>query len=217
MKNNCGIYTLEINNKFYVGSSNNLKHRFIVHRSHLIRNIHCNKYLQRSYNKYKNFKFEILEICNEEFLLTQEQYWINMLGTLNKNFGYNLSPIAGTTRGIKYSQEIRNKMSNSKKGKRFTENHKKNIGLSNKGRIVTQITREKISNTLSGRKLSEERILKACKEVHQYSDNNFIKKYKSVKQASIELNIDKSDIANCANGRLKRAGGFTFKYNYNEC
>lgn len=51
-----------------------------------------------------------------------------------------------------------------------------------------------------------------CKEVIQYGKNNkFIKKWDSITKASKGTKICKTDICDCANGKLKTAGGFKWK------
>ena len=76
-----GIYkiTNKINNKPYIGSSNNIKRRWRQHISLLNNNKHHSIKLQRAWNKYgqDNFKFEILEECEVEKLLYLEQFYID--------------------------------------------------------------------------------------------------------------------------------------------
>ena len=90
-----GIYQIRnlINNKIYVGSSKNIQIRFYNHRSKLKNNKHNNTYLQNSYNKYgkENFVYEIIEFCKEYKKIELEQYWIDRLGVVDKNIGYNIS------------------------------------------------------------------------------------------------------------------------------
>lgn len=78
-----GIYYIEnlINNKKYIGQSNNIKDRWRRHISELNKNKHHNDYLQKSWNKYgeNNFMFEIIEYCSIENLDDREQYWISDL------------------------------------------------------------------------------------------------------------------------------------------
>jgi len=85
------------NNKFYIGSSNNIRTRFYKHKSALKHNKHENRHLQRAYNKYgiKNFKFEVLEECLKEELLQKEQMWIDKLDCNNEDIGFNICKIAG--------------------------------------------------------------------------------------------------------------------------
>lgn len=116
-----GIYKIIniINNKIYIGSSCNIKARWQTHRDTLRKNIHHNKHLQKSYNKYgkDNFTFEIIELCDKEFLLIKEQYWLDLLNPTNNKIGYNNAQIAGSCLGIKQSKDACRKKSEISKGK----------------------------------------------------------------------------------------------------
>lgn len=99
-----GVYKIEnlINNKIYIGSSENVERRFTDHKYLLRKNIHHSVLLQRSWNKYGEdiFKFEAIEEC--ENILEREQYWMNLLLKADEylkgesNFfiknGYNILP-----------------------------------------------------------------------------------------------------------------------------
>ena len=51
------------------------------------------------------------------------------------------------------------------------------------------------------------------KEINQYSlQGEFIKKWNSVRSASLELKIDAVGIRKCADGIYKKSGGFIWKY-----
>jgi hypothetical protein len=51
------------------------------------------------------------------------------------------------------------------------------------------------------------------KEVFQYDlQNNFIQKFGSTREASRSLKIDQGNISLCCRGKLKTAGGYTWKY-----
>jgi group I intron endonuclease len=68
-----GIYQIKNlkNNKIYIGSSKNIKERFLQHKYNLKNNKHCNPILQNSWNKYgeENFEFIIIEIINNTLLI----------------------------------------------------------------------------------------------------------------------------------------------------
>lgn len=89
-----GIYkiTNAISGKIYIGSAFNLKKRFRVHRSLLLRGIHDNDHLQKSFNKYGNdaFTFSIMEYCDKTELDEKElqyigQYYGEMCYNINKS------------------------------------------------------------------------------------------------------------------------------------
>jgi len=73
-----GIYkiTNKINNKVYIGQSNNVEGRIAGHVKYLTLNKHKNKHLQSAVNQYGiiNFNFEIIEECIEEMLNERENY-----------------------------------------------------------------------------------------------------------------------------------------------
>jgi len=54
----------------------------------------------------------------------------------------------------------------------------------------------------------------ANKIISQYSLNgNFIKTFHSIKQASLETQVERSGISKCLKGHIKFSGGFTWRYN----
>lgn len=95
----CGIYCIEniVNNKKYIGSSIDIRSRWKHHINALNRNTHHSILLNRAWNKYKedSFKFYILEECLKNELIIKEQYYIDLFNSANKEFGYNIQPIAG--------------------------------------------------------------------------------------------------------------------------
>lgn len=76
-----GIYKIRnvVNQKFYVGSSNDVKDRFRKHRTLLRKNRHHCKHLQAAWNKYGEecFKFEVVDVIAEEAaLFAAEDAWL---------------------------------------------------------------------------------------------------------------------------------------------
>lgn len=116
-----GIYTITntANGKRYVGSSHNARQRWWQHTSSLDLGKHHSRYLQRAWNKYgaESFCFDVLEYVPENQLIEREQYWIDTLRAANPRYGYNISPTAGRTAGVKASDETRRKQSETRKGK----------------------------------------------------------------------------------------------------
>lgn len=107
-----GIYKIlnTVNKKFYVGSSKDIEGRKIGHLSELRRGVHHSKYLQNSWNKYKeeNFVFIILEKCPQKELIDREQYYIDELKPV-----YNVVQLAVPVGYQLLSQEVKDKISES--------------------------------------------------------------------------------------------------------
>lgn len=112
----CGIYKIynKKNNKYYIGSSKNLYDRLHIHFCRLRNNKHHNNHLQSSYNKYgyKNYDYDILEFCEEEFQFIREQYYITLLKP-EYNKTYNVI----ANKGFSPSAELRQRISNTLKDK----------------------------------------------------------------------------------------------------
>lgn len=107
-----GIYSItnKVNNKRYIGQSLNIKNRWRSHINELKKNSHINSHLQNAWNKYgeEKFDFEIIQICKQSDLDSNEQYWITYYDSL-KN-GYNLCSGGGGCSGYKHTAEELSKM-----------------------------------------------------------------------------------------------------------
>lgn len=151
--NESGIYVIynSLTNKRYIGSTVNLRRRITMHRCLLNKGKHFNGHLQNSWNKNKgkNFKFNILEkIVDKNELIKREQLWINYYKSCISEFGYNICSVAGTTLGIKFSEEVKKKM----RGRILSHEHKRKIVESRKWYSHSEQTRRKISIRNKGNK-----------------------------------------------------------------
>jgi group I intron endonuclease len=158
----CGIYCIKNteNNKRYVGFSVDIHRRFVTHKKLLKDNKHTNSHLQNAYNKYGKdcFEYFIVQELPEdnEILCDFEVYWIVYFDSFIENNGYNLtmggegiclkkhsdetkaklsrafkgrvSPAKGKT----MSQDQKDKISNSNKGKRPSNEHRMSMSISKK-------------------------------------------------------------------------------------
>lgn len=92
-----GIYEIKnkINNKVYIGSSNDIERRFNEHKMNLNNKKHHSYKLQKDWDEFGEgaFIFNIIELVDEENLLKdREQYYIDYFDSCNN--GYNVSAIA---------------------------------------------------------------------------------------------------------------------------
>lgn len=216
-----GIYQIMnlVNNKIYIGSTNNLINRKDNHFSELKRNAHRNEHLQRAVNKYgiDNFEFKIVEKCVINELNEREGFWCNQLNTYNDEYGYNIAIVnpnglhimAENTKlklsinhtGMKRSEATKEKQRKAKLGKSLGLSHKEKItpylihGFHNEEhRIKVQQSRQRV--------------------VLQYDLNdNFIQEFESIKKADDFLSTGKrNNISNCCLGKQKSCCGFKWKY-----
>lgn len=144
-----GVYLIvnTINGKMYVGSAKRFSARWSVHRSELNGGKHDNRHLQNAWNKYgaDAFTFREWEAVELDRLIEREQFWIDYFDATRR--GYNLSPVAGNTLGVKYTDEAKRRISVAKTGKPlppFSAEHRRKIGLANKGKVVSAATRAKL-------------------------------------------------------------------------
>lgn len=232
-----GIYQIRnlINGKVYIGSSVNMKQRKKQHFKKLKQQKHCNPKLQNAYNKYgeDNLVFEVVEIVlDKTILIEREQYYIDTLNAVNE--GYNICPTAGNTLGLKLSEEARYNIGRAQY-KPVVCLETKQVYASvleatnkclkrNKGSAIAQCCRG-TQITAGGYhwrhkedydKLTDTEI----RQIILYNPNpkrnilcvelNII--YESIATASKILNISRSAINHCCNGRKKTAGGYHWKY-----
>lgn len=256
MKSGIYIITCLINNKVYIGRAKNWKNRIGQHKKDLESKRHPNYHLQNAYNKYgkENFNFELLEeYLNEEFILpSMENYWCNILQAHNPKFGYNIAPtnpyakvnpsketrekISKANIGKKRTEEQNKIMSEKRKGKKLSEQHKINLGkslkgktkgrkiskehfdklqLGNKNRIISEELRKKYSEGVKNRLTFKEDMEKLHKTklipiIQLDLNDNFIKKWESAAEVERILKIFATSITSLVNGKSKSktAGGF---------
>lgn len=189
----CGIYCIEnlTNGKRYIGQSINIYERWENHKYALNGNRHGNEHLQRAWNKYgsMSFSFSILEKCEQDKLDLRESYWVHYYDSF-KN-GYNMTD-GGEANPMSYLN-IRKKVSEGIKGnkhwlgKHHTEESKMKISQGNKGKFVSEETREKLSIAKShpnGRIGKQSALSKSIKQINKYN-GEILNIFESIRQAEI--------------------------------
>ncbi len=151
----CGIYIIrnEANGKVYVGQSSDVTGRLKGHKRLLSRGVHFNPHLQHAFTLYGEsfFSFSEVETVNRDMLDSKEIAWISYYNSCNPDFGYNVASggmsfshseetklkISRAGIGRKLgppSDSARAKMRAAKLGRKLTEEHKKKISESGKGK-----------------------------------------------------------------------------------
>ena len=186
------------NGKVYIGitSKENVNQRWLKGLGYK----HC-PYIFNAILKYgwDNIKHEILlENLTEQEAQQKEIELIALYKSNNKRFGYNIEN--GGKGEYRMTEEIKEKISNSlkgkpswNKGKKLSAQHIENLKKSHMGK-----TKEKCHN---------------AKCVLQYDTNmRLIAEYNCVINASDATRISKTLIARCARKECKYAGGFIWIY-----
>lgn len=185
--------------KKYVGQTGDVEKRWKQHKS--VRNLNKkSSMIQRAIAKYgeDSFEFEIIEECTADNIDEREIHHIKINDCLSPN-GYNLLKGGASTSGG-HHMESRKKMS-----------------ASHKGKIITAITKARMSASQLGDKNPAfgggGTFIKA---VAQYDyDGHFIAAYSSCKEAAKALGkpmtAKRAAIASAANGSQKTAYGFQWR------
>ena len=159
-----GIYKIinVVNNKFYVGSSVNLRIRKAKHFSELRHNKHNNRYLQNAWNKYgeNSFIFVVVEeLVDGADTLAAENVWLKQ--HVGNVYCYNIgtdatAPMLGMcgelspTWGYKHTEESLIKIKLTSTGRISSEEVNKAKTIHLIGKPKSAEVRAKISATLSG-------------------------------------------------------------------
>jgi group I intron endonuclease len=161
-------------------------------------------------------KFEIIEEITDELLNEREVFWIKELNTFYRDNpkGMNMTR-GGDGGGVSWihDTERRKKQSESRKGENGTFY----------GRHHTEETKKILSEKIKkwnlennkqvpewGAKKGQE---KRKRQILMYDSNGiFVKEFKSLQEASKELNINRTCISDSISGKHSNAGGYIFKY-----
>ena len=149
-----GIYKIiSPSNKVYIGQSIDIERRFRHYKR-----LSCKDQV-KIYNSFLKYGvnahiFEVLELCDTEDLNNRERHYQDLYDSVAN--GLNLLYVKSEHFNGGHSEESKKKISNSKKGKTFTDEHKYKIGLSNSRRVMSAETKEKHRLAGLGRKASPE-------------------------------------------------------------
>ena len=152
-----GIYKIvnNINQKCYIGKSENIENRFKHHLNDLRKGCHYNKHLQRSFDRYgeNNFTFELIEECSLNQLNDREIFWIAFYKRK-----FNLYNICKGGEGGRMPDSIialnKEKISKANKGKAYTKHLGKENGMYGKHHSIE--TLQKISLNRKGKCLGKD-------------------------------------------------------------
>lgn len=211
----CGVYIIynKINNKCYIGSSCDIAKRFRQHKSKLRANIHYNKHLQSAWNKYgeENFVFEIREhVSHVDEAICRENVYIRIYKP-----EYNIIQV-NEKREFFHSEETKKKIGESSKGRKWTEEAKikyretkKLNGYKHPPEVIAKITEK-----LKGKVRSAETLkrMSDSQKGHKQSKESILKMIatkkknnKPVSEKTRKLLSEKSKGRKCTNRKCESA------------
>jgi group I intron endonuclease len=172
------------------------------------------------------FRVDILaENCSDQQLIDLELQFISSCNSLHPN-GYNhqFASVNGYV-----SQKTRAKMSDSHKGRKFSESHKIALGQANKGkhshqlknRPQSEMHRARISQSKLKYKFTQEHINNIARGANHPSarkiaqlnmHGELVAQYGCISDAERQTGIDGGNIAKACRGKYRQSGGFKWKY-----
>lgn len=168
--------------------------------------------ISNAIDKYgkENFKIELIDSANSvEELNEKEVYYINMLNSLSPN-GYNIDP-GGNNK--KMRQETKDKISSSNKGKVISELTRLRLSISHKGYKMKDDTKKKLSdiNKLKSidNKVREAASLKNSK-VYLLEKDGILYVITNMKKFAENNKHCKSNLSQLITGKKQTYKGFTF-------
>jgi len=199
-----GIYVIKclVNGKYYVGESVSIKKRLRRYKKERY------QVIGKALDRYGDENFEVYVEYLPNFkkidLLNLEEQLIIKFNSLVPS-GYNVCK-----RGLDLT------------GMKHTEESKKKIGDTHRGKVVSSKTREKLSKIFKGRKISQESIEKIRKKTKKPilqinpANDEIIAEWDSIKDATNFLSNGKNrtgDISKAIKGiRMKTAFGFRWEF-----
>lgn len=196
--------TNKVNGHIYIGQTiRTIEERFSEHKRKK------KSYISKALRHYGFENFIIEKIDNEnniEELNNKEYYWIKFCNCIHPN-GYNLCDGGGNTSNYHHTEESKQKMSNSKKGKYMGENNPF-FGKTHSDDIKLLLSKQR-----KGRKLTEE----WKKNVGIASQRKVINLdtkeiFNSINNAAKKYNLKSTHISRVCRGKRIKTGGFKWMY-----
>jgi group I intron endonuclease len=168
-----GIYSIRHldSDRRYIGSAVSIYHRWAAHRSYLTKGGHQNSYLQRAWVRYgaDRFIFEVIEYVDVDLLIEREQHWLNQFARPQL---FNLRRDARSNKGIRLSDETRQKLSVIAKRRGVSPKCRAAAVKAQTGKKATEATRAKMVAAKIGKIHSDAARLKMSEQAQRRGEGH---------------------------------------------
>jgi len=179
-----------------------------------------------------DYEVEImLDELEREIALEKEKEFIEMYGRIDLGTGTLANLTDGGDGCVGFSDEVKKNLSDAQKGNqkwklRKSNEHSRMLGLSNKGKKMSDEFKKRISKSMMGDKNhfygknhsedSKRKIaISHSKPLCQYTlDGEFVRKYESAK-ATEGFGFNASCVRKCCNGVINKHKGYIFQFKNN--
>ena len=192
------------------------------------------KLIKQSINKYglENFIREIIEEVDNNILGEREIFWIKYYNSNNLGIGYNIS-IGGNgkfgKKGYKISDDTKQKLREYTinqwktnihpfKNKKHKKESIEKMSLIKLGKKASKETVEKMIKNRIGMKYNKKpkpikiKIDQSKKIIQKTLNNEFIKTWNSIAEASKYYGFDRGGISKACSGKFKQSNGYKWEF-----
>ncbi len=181
-----------------ITSKQNAKHRWNGGRGYDQNPHFASAIKQYGWNKFDHII--LFDGFTEEQAKAMERYLIAFWKTMDPNYGYNMTSGGDGTPGYSPSDETRKKLSEARKKENLSKETLKRRSDSLKGRKFSDEHKKKIG-------------LGNSKPIEMLGNNDtVIKRFNSARDAEVEMGISHSHISQCCNGTRNSSGGYRWRF-----
>lgn len=170
----------------YIGKTEKPRARYQAHlNGSAQKNTHVYNWIRKLIREGKTPVMRIVEIATEDTWQDRERYWINEFRMRDEKMT-NITDGGEGASGLNHSEEAKQRISQARKGMKFTPEHVQNMSLSRKGKAAwnkgLRLTEaQKSAATEARRKLTDEEVGR----ILQLIDEGVISQRKIAKQFSV--------------------------------
>lgn len=191
-----GVYQIlnTVNGKRYVGSAVDFRRRWNSHKNKANQGLHHNRHFQSAWLTYGEnaFVFSVLEYTSRCNAVLVEQKYIDTFHATDGDYGYNMSPAAGSQLGFKKTAESIEKSASAIRGRKRSAEAVEKTAAAHRGTKRSEAVRQKISEAASRRKRGRHS-LETRRKISQWQIGRKMSPEAIEKMAATKRGVKRSD------------------------